>query len=115
MKTRIITTDGKTLFRVSRWIRVENKLVTKRHSLFDYSDRYGMEDGYGYLTVFRHNGKQYAVEQFMRLSYPITYEDENGINVIGAYDSEQWYKPYLLEMDPNGDYYIRLYEEALEK
>lgn len=115
MKTRITTTDGKTLFRVSRWIRVEYREVTKRHSLFDYADTYDMPEGYGSLTCFRHNGRLYAMGQFERLCYPIFYREKDGKEpFLSGYDCTQWYKPYLIEIDESCEY-IRLYEEENEE
>ena len=60
---------------------------------------------------FKHYGKRYKLDQFLRLSYPMFYEDNEGkTGIIGGYDGEQWYNPYLLEVHPDGEY-IRLWEE----
>ena len=38
-------------------------------------------------------------------------EDADGIQaILGGYDSTQWYKPYLIEIHPDGEY-IRLWNE----
>ena len=107
---RIKAKDGRTYRRASRWIRIHLDYVTKRHSLFDYAD--GTD---GLLTWFRHGGRQYALGQFERLSYPIFFETEDGKeSFLSGYDSTQWYKPYLIEIDDGGEY-CRLYEEIQEE
>ena len=91
--------------RASRWTDLEYVPVTKRHTLYDYADKSGEKP---ILCFFRHSGKKYAFDQFLRLGYPIMLEDGS---IISGYDGTQAYKPYLIEIHPNGDC-IRLWEEV---
>lgn len=104
------TQDKTTVKRVSRWIRIQYSYnVTRRHSLFDYVDTY---DGDNTLAWFRHNSRKYAIGQFEMLAYPIFFDDEYGkLAYLSGYDATQWYKPYLIEIHPDGEC-IRLYEEV---
>lgn len=44
---------------------------------------------------------------------PYIYEDDDGkIGVVGAYDSENYYNPILIEVDEYGEC-VRVYEEVL--
>lgn len=100
----ITTVDGHKYERVSRWIHIEYRYVTPKHSLYDYADD-------GELICFRHGGSLYALGQFMRLSVPKFYEDKNGkLQYLSGYDATEYYKPYLCEVDDGGEY-IRLYQE----
>lgn len=110
------TKDGTILIRQSRWIQIHYDYVTKRHSLFDYSDDYENPGKEGLLTWFKHKGKKYAVGQFMRLTAPIFFEDENGKdNYVCGYDSTTYFNPYLIEIHESGEA-VRLYtEERIEK
>lgn len=121
MKTKIITKDGNTIFRVSRWIkRQTNYNPSKRNSLWYYvTDGNGYREGQTnfdpetglYLDFFRWNGRTWAIEQFYRLDYPIFYEDKEGkYQYLSGYDSENYYNPILIEIDETGEY-IRVYEE----
>lgn len=115
-KNMKIVKDNRIYETGSRWIKVNYKIVTPRHSLYEYGDGSGLDEYGGNkdlreVITFRHNGKVYALNQFMRLSYPIMLENEDGITaVISVYDATQWYKPYLLEIHPDGEY-IRLWIE----
>lgn len=121
MKTEIITKDGNTIYRVSRWIkRQTNYNPSKRNSLWYYvTDGNGYREGQTnfdpsiglYLDYFRWNGRTWAIEQFLRLDYPIMYEEKDGkLWYLSGYDSENYYNPILIEIDETGDY-IRVYEE----
>lgn len=99
----ITTTDGRKYRRASRWIHVDYMPVTARHALADYADG-------DMLSYFRHGGRRYAIGQFMRLTYPEFFTDENGeTGYLSGYDSTQWYNPLLIEIHENGDY-IRLFQ-----
>lgn len=101
----ITTQDGNKYRRVSRWIRIDCIPVTARHALAEYADG-------GTVSCFRHSGRRYAINQFMRLTYPEFYTDENGkTGHLSGYDATQWYKPLLIEIDDGGEY-IRLFQEV---
>lgn len=129
MNTRIITTDGKEIFRKSRWIkRRTNYNPNKRNSLYYYTcDGYGyrqgtenynpVEHGGKFLDYFRFNGRNYAIEQFISMSSPFAsmvyqWEDKEGkLNFLSGYDSENYFNPILIEISDCGEY-IRVYEEG---
>jgi len=123
----IKTKEGRTLKRVSRWISIRhNYNPSKRNALWYY-----VRDGYGYaegqagydpsqglhLDYFRWNVRNWAIEQFILMGgmmggAPYFYEDDDGkTGVIGAYDSENYYNPILIEMDEYGES-VRVYEEV---
>ena len=102
-KKTFVGDDGRSYQKGSRWIKIQDREVkNKKHSLYDYK-----EDDNS-ITYFTHSGKRYAISQFMRLSYPIMIEEEG---IIGGYDIECSYKPYLLEISDCGEY-ARLWEEV---
>lgn len=97
----------------SRWIKIRYIYITSRHSLADYAEPNDIDNKLT-LCCFYHNGKLYAIDQFMSLSYPIMFDDKDGkLTVVGYYDSTNWYNPLLLEIHPDGEY-IRLWEEMEE-
>jgi len=99
--------NGRQFRRVSRWIKVNYKTVTSRHSLADYADGDS-------LAYFRHGGREYALGQFMRLTAPEFFENEDGKkSFLSGYDCTQYYKPYLIEIDDGGEY-VRLFEEVAQ-
>ena len=103
MNKKTFVADGRSYQKGSRWIKVQNgEVKNKKHSLYDYK-----EDDNS-ITYFTHSGKRYAISQFMRLSYPIMIEEEG---IIGGYDIECSYKPYLLEISDCCEY-VRLWEEV---
>lgn len=94
--------------KVSRWIKIKYILITNRHSLADYAEKY---DDKLLVMCFSHKGRLYAFDQFIRLSYPIMFEDNDGkTTVLSGYDSANWYNPFLIEIHQDGEY-IRLWEE----
>ena len=102
-----------TYKKASRWIKINYLYITKKHSLWDYADFCDEYDGTRCLLCFRHGGKLYALNQFMGLCYPIMFDDKDGkLTVIGYYDYTNWYNPYLLEVDSNGEY-VRLWNEVI--
>ena len=127
INTKIICTDGKVIYRKSRWIkRRTNYNPNKRNSLYYYAtDGNGYRDGQTgfnpqtglYLDYFRFGGRNYAIEQFFRLGSmfcPTEYcwEDREGkLNFLSGYDSENYYNPILIEISECGEY-IRVYEEG---
>lgn len=91
--------------KVSRWLKIEYTIISKRHCLAKYADDSGAEL---YLTYFRYKGKQYALDQFMKLGKPITLEDGT---ILCGFDSTRYYQPLLLEMNTTGEA-VRLWEEV---
>ena len=103
MNKKTFVADGRSYQKGSRWIKVQNgEVKNKNHSLYDYKE----EDNS--ITYFTNSGRKYAISQFMSLTYPIIIEDEA---IIGGYDIECSYKPYLLEISDCGEY-ARLWEEV---
>lgn len=100
MKT-IKTSENRTYKRVSNWIEIKYTYVTKRHSLSDYADFYGTDnEKEGLLTYFTFKGKKYALGQFMRLSHPEFFEDENGKqSFLCGYDCTDYHRSLMIEMD----------------
>lgn len=96
------TKDNTQIKRVSRWIKVKYKIITKKHRLYDFSDN-------GDLWYFTHKGKEYAIGQFIRLSYPIMWEENNKLQYLSGYDCIDCYNPLHIEIE-NGGECIRLYE-----
>lgn len=109
--TVITTIVGHKYKRVSRWIKIEYRIITKKHDLFDYADSSDCNEGDGLLICFRHGGRLYALGQFMRFTHPEFYDNKDGkTQFLCGYDATTWYKPLICEIDDNGEY-IRLYEE----
>lgn len=116
-----ITHDNKKIYRVSRWIRIKyNYNVSKRNRLYYYAtDENGYTEGSAnfnpnglFLDYFTFHGKNYAINQFFRLDYPIFFEENGKTTYLAGYDSENYYNPILIEIDEYGEY-VRIYE--LEK
>lgn len=118
----ITTNDNKKIYRCSRWIKIKhNYNPNKRNSLYYYTvDGYGYREGtenYNpiehdgkYIDYFCWNGRKWAVEQFLKLDYPIFYEENDKLCYLSGYDSEEYYNPILIECD---EYYehVRVYTE----
>lgn len=115
------TQNGTKIYRVSRWIKIQQAYnITKRNSLYYYAtDESGYREGQEkfnpdnglYCDFFRWNGRNYAIEQFLRLDYPIFFTDTDGkLNYLSGYDSENYYNPILIELDDCGEY-VRIYTE----
>ena len=102
-KKTFIGNDNRKYQKSSRWIKIHDRIIkSKKHSLYGYK---GEGDSIAYFT---HRGKKYAISQFIKLSYPIMIEEEG---IIGGYDIECSYKPYLLEISDCCEY-VRLWEEV---
>lgn len=119
----ITTQDNKKIYRCSRWIKIKrNYNPNKRNRLYYYvSDGYGYREGtenYNpvlhdgkYLDYFKWNGRTWAIEQFLKIDFPIFFENEEGkTSYISGYDSEEYYNPILIEFDDTCEY-IRVYVE----
>lgn len=116
------TQNGTKIYRVSRWIKIQHAYnITKRNNLYYYAtDENGYREGQNnfnpenglYCDFFRWNGRNYAIEQFLRLDYPILFEDpsDDKLHFLSGYDSENYYNPILIEFD-NSCEYVRIYLE----
>lgn len=127
---KFVTDSGRTLVRLSRWIKVRhNYNPNRRNSLWDYvtdgsgngphSERFDPKKGL-YLDFFRWNGRNWAIDQFlsttgiMGFHDQMIFKDETGKDsFISGYDSENYFSPILLEVDDCGEY-VRVYEEVSE-
>lgn len=123
----IVTNEGRTLMRLSRWIKVRQEYnITPRHSLYDYcTDENGFYPGQSmfnpengtFLDFFRFNGRKYAINQFIIFGgimggYPPMWEDEDGkIHYLSGYDSEDYYNPIMIEPSEYCEY-VRVYQEV---
>lgn len=123
----IVTNEGRTLMRLSRWIEVRQAYnITPKHSLYDYcTDENGFYPGQSmfnpengtFLDFFRFNGRKYAINQFIIFGgcmggYPPMWEDEDGkIHYLSGYDSEDYYNPIMIESSEYCDY-VRVYQEV---
>lgn len=105
-----VTQDGKKIYRLSRWIKIKhNYNVSIRNSLYNYAtDENGYlpaqqnfnKDSCLTLDYFEWNGRKYAIEQFLKLGYPMFFENEEGkTSFISGYDCENWYDPILIELN----------------
>jgi len=102
-KKTFVGDDNRKYQKQSRWIKINFGIIkNKNNSLYSYTEKDSS------IAYFTHSGKKYAISQFMRLSYPITIEEEG---IIGGYDVENSYNPYLLEISDSGEY-VRLWEEV---
>ena len=126
MKTEIITNENKTIYRLSRWIRIQrNYNPNKRNRLYYYAmDGNGYREGQNgfdpknglYIDFFHWNGRTYAIEQFIMLGsiwcpYTCTFNDKDGkMHYLSGYDSENYFDPILIELDEYGEY-VRVYTE----
>lgn len=123
----IVTKEGRTLLRLSRWIKVQQGYnITPRHSLYDYcTDENGFYPGQSmfnpengtFLDFFRFNGRKYAINQFIIFGgcmggYPPMWEDEDRkIHYLSGYDSEDYYNPIMIESSEYCEY-VRVYQEV---
>lgn len=104
----IKTSENRTYKRVSRWIKVKNEYVTKRHSLADYAD-FEENEKYGLLSYFIHNNRKYAIGQFSRLSHPEFFNNEDDKeSFLCGYDNTDYWNPFHIEMTEDGEY-VRLF------
>ena len=122
MSKEIVTKGGSTIRRISRWIKIrQNYSPNKRNPLWYYvtdgngyregEEKFNIDSGL-FLDYFVWNGRKWAIGQFLHLSYPMMWEDENGkICWISGYDSEDYYNPILIELDENCEM-VRVYEEV---
>lgn len=103
----------KKVIPVSRWITIETKYVTSRHSLYCYADECGEEDGKRPVSCFRYKGRYYALGQFFSRygMFGFDLKAERYPAFITGYDGEgDIYTPLLCSLDDYGDK-IRLYIE----
>ena len=101
------------IMRVSRWIKIEAKEITKRSRFWDYADPCTEENGKRLIDVFRFNNRWYCLDQFLRLSYPVFFEENGKKGFLSGYDGENYYYPLEIELDESGEC-IRLYRALKE-
>lgn len=107
MKKQFHASDGRTYQRESRWLEIKYKPITKRHSLWFYSD-IDEDEKEGILSYFTKDKKEYAIGQFMRLdSQPSFYDGSEKIVLLG-YDCISYWHNYLIEVNNTGEA-VRLY------
>lgn len=110
----VVTTDGRRLERVSRWIKVVSDYgVTERHSLVYYAQE--ACDGEKCVDYFRWRGRKWAVGQFLSVSGMMgfhigNWEEEDGLHWISGYDSEDYFNPIMVEFDEYCEN-VRVYRE----
>ncbi len=112
MKTlkEIKTSENRTYKMVSNWIEIKYKYVTKRHGLADYAD-FSKGEKEGLLTYFTFKGKNYSLGQFMRLSYPEFFQNEDDKqSFLCGYDCTNYYNPLMIEISDSADC-IRLFQQ----
>lgn len=81
---------------ISRWIKVRYTATSPGHAYFIFM------------------GRRRRIDDFLRLDYPIMWEDKDGkLQHISAYDGTAWWNPELIEIDDSGEY-VRVWEEVLE-
>lgn len=123
MKKEIVTKDGRIIRRISRWIRIRhNYSPNKRNSLWYYvTDGNGYREGQEkfnadsglFLDYFVWNGRKWAIEQFLRMDFPMMWRNSEGkLRWICGYDGENYYNPILIEMDEYCEN-VRVYEEVI--
>lgn len=101
------------VMRISRWIRIETIMITKKSRFWDYADSYTEENGKRFIDVFRFNDRLYCLSQFLRFSHPIFYMENGKKGFLSGYDSTDYYYPLEIEIDESREY-IRLYRELKE-
>lgn len=101
------------IMRVSRWIKIETKVITKRSQFWDYADSYTEENGTRIIDVFRFHNRWYCLSQFFRFSYPVFYMENGKKGLLSGYDSEDYYNPLEIEVSNTGEA-VRLYRELTE-
>lgn len=123
----IVTKEGRTLRRLSRWIKVQQEYnITPKHSLYDYctdesgyhptQSKFNPENG-TFLDYFRFQGRKWAIGQFIQFGgmmggYPPMWEDEDGkLQYLSGYDSENYYNPIMIEFSEACEY-VRVYQEV---
>lgn len=118
------TNNDHIIERLSRWIKIKhNYSPNNRNSLAYYitdengrysNDKYFNPNNGLYLDYFNWNGRTWAINQFIILGgmmggIPEMFTDTNGkLTVVGAYDSENYYDPIMIEIDEYGEN-VRVY------
>lgn len=107
----------KELKKVSRWITINDKMITSRHHLWNYGynengDRTDT-DKKRYILSFRWNNREYCLEQFLsRFSFIVGFDQDckEYPSYITGYDGENYFNPLYCELD-EVNLKIRLYTE----
>lgn len=113
---RFTTEQGTTIIRCSRWIKIRTDYnVTPRHQCYYYAEDLG--NGENAVDYFMLYGHKIALRRFYRFGTmfnpspsPKWYENDV-LHHIAGYDSENYFDPMLIELDPLGEY-VRVYREV---
>ena len=103
----------KNLYPVSRWITIQGKYITPRHSLWNYGEKETDDDKKRYLLFFRYGGREYAFAQFIARfgAWGFDQKCERYPAFITGYDGDgDLYSPLLCSIDEYGEK-IRLFLE----
>lgn len=107
----------KELKKVSRWITINDKRITRRHHLWEYGynddgDRTD-EDKQRYIMSFKWHNREYSLEQFLsRFSVMVGFDHDckEYPSYITGYDGENYFNPLYCELD-EVNLKIRLYQK----
>ena len=95
--------------RCSRWIQIQYKYITPKHSLYCFA-----ENNDDCLVYFRHKGRIYALGEIMRFNPPIKIKNGKEEITLSGYDSTNYWNPILVEINNTGEA-VRLYTYAEEE
>lgn len=103
---KIITTEESRRYeRVSRWIKINSKVVTPRSRFYNDCNK-------GDVLIFRFLGCTYDIENITSMSYPEFWEDEDGnLNYFSGVLAISNTIAFVVEMDDCGEY-IRFYKQV---
>lgn len=128
VKKEYTTTEGKTLYRLSNWTRIQEAYnVTSRNEQLGYyrTDENGYREGQAnfdptngtFCRFFRFHGRKYAIDRFLLMCSPfgcagsMAWNEKDGLHNIAAYDAENYFNPLLIEISDCGEY-VRVFLEA---
>lgn len=112
----IETTNGRLLKRCTRWLKIRTDYnVTSRHQCYYYAEDIG--NGENCVDYFMLYGHKIALNRFYRFGTMFTpqppemWYENDVLHHISGYDSENYFDPMLIELDPLGEY-VRVYREV---
>ena len=111
---RFKTQNGYDIIRLSGWLKIHTSIVTQRHSLAMYGGE-TTEDGKLSVDWIQFRGNKYPLRRFERC-YPIMFDDEEGkLSHLSGYDVENFYNPIMIELNYDGEPYVRIYQQDTSK